>query len=416
MLNSQIIAELRNEILQRDEQAAEMLRELVSFPSVSGEEGPVQKKAAEMFSQLEGHTELIPMKEELRSDPKFASGISVSYEGRGQTRHVWPAGGDGKSLILCAHLDVVGPGDWAEAFQPRLDNGFLYGRGSIDDKASVVSAYLALQSMQKLGIIPQGRIEVHLTNEEEVGMAGALAFVRGGYKADGVLVLEPTDHDIYIANRGCLQFRMEVTGKQSHLGRKRQGVSAIEKAAKIITALVEYEDRLIAEGKDYPLFEKYEHPGQMNVGLIKGGDFFSTVPDLVNMEGGIGFLPSRSMEQVQAELAQVVAGLEDPWLDEHCRIIFDGLKNEPYEMPQNHPFTNALAETLARLNRPRPEIGGMMATCDARYYYNQGGMPSIIYGGKSFGRAHAKGERAEIADILETALDYAAFALHWTSG
>ena len=416
MLSPTDIAKLRNEIMQYTDLAADMLADLVSFPSVSGEEGPVQKRAAEFFGRLQGHCELIPMKEELRSDPKFASGINAPFEGREQTRFVWPADGPGQSLIMCAHLDVVGPGDWAEAFEPRLENGLLHGRGAIDDKASVISAYLAFQAMQKLGMAPQGRIELHLTNEEEVGMAGALAFVREGFKADGVLVLEPTDHNIYIANRGCLQFRMVITGRQAHLGRKREGVSAIEKAARIITALVEYEDRLIREGKGYPLFEKFEFPGQMNVGLIKGGDFFSTVADLVTMEGGIGFLPSRSMEEVQRELAEVVDSLDDPWLRDNCRIIFDGLKNEPYQMPLEHPFTDALVAALGQLERPRPEISGMMATCDARYYYNQGGMPSIIYGGKGFGLAHAKGEYAEIKDVLETALDYAVFALNWTAG
>ena len=414
MLESKIITELRNEIMRYTDQAAEMLADLVSIPSISGEENPVQQRAAEIFGQLQGHCELIPMKEDLRSDPDHASGIKVPYDGRVQTRYVSPDAGKGKSLILCAHLDVVGPGDWAEAFEPRLENGMLYGRGAVDDKASVVSAFLALQAMQQLGITPKGRIEVHLTNEEEVGMAGALAFVRGGFMADGVLVLEPTDHNIYIANRGCLQFRMEITGKQAHLGRKREGVSAIEKAASIITALVEYEDRLIAEGKGYPLFDKFEFPGQVNVGLINGGDFFSTVPDLVTMEGGIGFLPSRKMEQVQRELAEVVDGLNDPWLKDNCRLIFDGLKNEPFQMPLEHPFTNALKDTLRQLERPQPEVSGMMATCDARYYYNQGGMPSIIYGGKSFGLTHSKGEHAEIKDVLETALDYAVFALNWT--
>jgi acetylornithine deacetylase len=187
-----------------------------------------------------------------------------------------------------------------------------------------------------------------------------------------------------------------VEGKQAHLGKKRYGVNAIEKAAKIIEALVGYEDRLIDEGKGYPLFEKFEYPGQVNVGIIKGGDFFSTVPDLVTMDGGIGFLPMKTMAEVEKEFLDVIDKINDRWLKDHCRVDFNGLKNEPYQMPLSHPFTDALMETLHCLGR-NPEIGGMMATCDARFYFNQGGMPSIVYGGAN----------------LETAVDYAAFLIDW---
>jgi acetylornithine deacetylase len=403
---------LRENALACREEAKSMLLDLVSIQSISGQEGDAQKNLHGRFSALAGETFLIPMKESLRSDPKFASGIDVPFEGRPQTRYFWPGKGKGRSLIACAHVDVVGPGDWKDAFEPRVEGDRLYGRGATDDKAAIVSIFLAVKILQALGVRLLGDFEVHLTNEEEVGMAGALAFVREGFRADGVLVLEPTDHNIYIANRGCLQFKIHVEGKQAHLGKKRYGVNAIEKAAKIINALVEYEDRLIDEGKGYPLFEEFEYPGQVNVGIIKGGDFFSIVPDLVTMDGGIGFLPMKTMAQVEKEFLAVIDKIDDPWLKDHCRVEFNGLKNEPYQMPMSHSFTDALMETLHALGR-NPEIGGMMATCDARYYFNQGGMPSIVYGGANSNLSHAKNEYADIMDVLETAVDYAAFITDW---
>jgi acetylornithine deacetylase len=257
-----------------------------------------------------------------------------------------------------------------------------------------------------------GDVEVHLTNEEEVGMTGALAFVREGFRADGVLVLEPTDHKIYIAHRGCLQFTIHVEGKQAHLGNKRYGVNAIEKAAEVINAFVKYEDRLIEEGRGYPLFEGFEYPGQVNIGIIRGGDFFSTVPDAVTMEGGVGFLPLKTMEEVEKELKEVIHGIDDPWLRDHVRILFNGLKNDPYQMPMGHPLTEVLGRTLFFLGRS-PAVGGMMASCDARHYFNLGEMPAVIYGGKNSFLSHAKNEYAEISDVLETAFEYAAFLVDW---
>jgi acetylornithine deacetylase len=397
--------------MQRDE-AEKLLLQLVGIPSVSGSEGDMQRTLHALFSDLIGDVELIPMKESLREDPKFASGIRVPFEGRPQTRYLWKGSGGGRSLIACAHADVVGPGDWVDAFVPRVEGDMLYGRGAVDDKAAIVSLFLALKTLQTMGVRPAGDVEVHFTNEEEVGMAGALAFVREGFSADGVLVCEPTDHRIFVANRGALQFTIEVEGKQAHLGNKRYGVSAVEKAAVIINALVAYEDKLIEEGRNYPLFESYEYPGQVNVGIISGGDFFSIVPDRVVMEGGIGFLPNRTMEQVEKELHEVIGGIGDDWIVEHTLVKFEGIKNDPYEMPSGHPFTVALQTTLSRFGKTPPVLG-MMATCDARYYYNQGGMPSVVYGGKNSHQSHAKNEHADLADVLDTAAEYASFIVDW---
>jgi acetylornithine deacetylase/succinyl-diaminopimelate desuccinylase-like protein len=148
------------------------------------------------------------------------------------------------------------------------------------------------------------------------------------------------------------------------------------------------------------------------VGIIKGGDFFSIVPDLVTMEGGVGFLPNRAMTQVQGEIRAVIAAIDDAWIKDHVTVGFTGMKNDPYEMPQGHPLTEALVDTLKQFGRT-PEVLGMMATCDARYYYNQGGMASIVFGGMNNGQSHAKYEYAELPDILDTAAEYAAFFLDW---
>lgn len=412
MPRQSVIADLKAHLAAKHGAATDLLRRLVAIPSVSGSEGEIQRELHAVFSRLDGDTSLLPMPESLRSDPKFASGIAAPFEGRPQTRFFRRGAGGGKSLIACVHADVVGAGDWADAFTPRIEGDRLIGRGAVDDKAAIVSLFLAVEALQEMRVRLKGDLDLHFTNEEEVGMAGALAFVRAGIRADGVLVCEPTDHNIFIAHRGSLQFTVRVEGKQAHLGRKRYGVNAIEKAARVIDAFVAYEDRLIAEGKGYPLFEAFEYPGQVNVGIIKGGDFFSIVPDLVTMEGGVGFLPNRSMEQVQAELGEVIRQIDDPWIKDHTQISFHGLKNDPYEMPQGHPLTEALRASLKAFGR-NPKIGGMMATCDSRYYYNQGGLPTVICGGMNNNQAHAKGEYAEIPDVLDTTAEYAAFFLDW---
>ncbi len=413
MPDADCIRELKARLATKREDAANLLQQLVAIPSVSGCEGDIQRELHLLCARLHGETTHVPIPDSLRDDPKYASSINVPFAGRPQTRFRKPGSGGGRSLIANAHVDTVGTSGWPDAFTPRRDGDQVIGRGSVDDKGGIVALYLAVQALEEMHLRLKGDLELQFTNEEEVGMAGALAFVRAGFRADGVLVAETTGHDVYIAHRGSIQFKIDVEGIQVHMGMKRYGVNAIEKAAKIVTALVGYEDRLIAEGKEYQLFQPCEFPGQVNVSSINSGaDVFSMVPDRVTMQGAVGFLPSRTMEQVQAELADVIRSIDDPWMKDHAHLSFHGIKNDPYEMPPNHPLTNALIGTLQAFGRT-PKVLGMMATCDSRYYYNQGGMPTVIFGGNNNGQAHTIGEHIEISDVLATAAEYAGFFVDW---
>lgn len=118
------------------------------------------------------------------------------------------------------------------------------------------------------------------------------------------------------------------------------------------------------------------------------------------------------MKEAEQELRDVVLAIDDAWIREHTQVRYNGLKNEPYQMPPDHPFTDALRASLRTLG-VEPEVGAMMASTDGRYYYNQGGMPSVMYGGNGNGTSHARDEYAEIPDVLQTALEYAVLIADW---
>ena len=97
------IAAIKENLEKQGPKAEKLLSRLVAIPSVSGSEGEMQRALYELFSDLEGDAELVPMKESLREDPKFASGIQTPFDGRPQTRYQWKGTGGGRSLIFCAH-------------------------------------------------------------------------------------------------------------------------------------------------------------------------------------------------------------------------------------------------------------------------------------------------------------------------
>ena len=102
--------------------------------------------------------------------------------------------------------------------------------------------------------------QAHIVVEEEFGGNGALAMIRQGYKADAVLVAESTEMQIHPANRGAIWFRIEIEGLPRHMGRKHDGISAIDLSYKVIQALYEYEKLIIAEAPTTPVLSATPTP------------------------------------------------------------------------------------------------------------------------------------------------------------
>ncbi|HET9725271.1 MAG TPA: M20/M25/M40 family metallo-hydrolase, partial [Gemmatimonadales bacterium] len=128
----------------RDE--IDLLKALVSIPSVSGEEEPL----ARYVEQVAREWGLAVTRDEL------AVRVVVG------TR-------PGPSLALVSHLDVVPPGNgWTrEPFAPTFEGQRLYGRGSGDAKASVAAMLLAARDLADAGPPLVGRLLVLLGYGEE---------------------------------------------------------------------------------------------------------------------------------------------------------------------------------------------------------------------------------------------------------
>ena len=82
-----------------------------------------------------------------------------------------------------------------------------------------------------------------------------------------------------------------------------------------IAALEEERNQRITE----PLFQHIPIPIPINIGKIQGGDWPSSVADLVTMEGRLGVMPGETVEQAEKELENWMAGLgeKDEWFQEH---------------------------------------------------------------------------------------------------
>lgn len=404
---------LRDIIQQRSREAEDLLISLIKLPSVPGQEGDAIQLCSRAFESVGADCEMVPLSSDIIEDPEYSfPETPLDYADR-HNLVAWLGGrGGGRSAILQSHVDVVPASDWQDAFTPRIENGIIVGRGAVDAKGCVAAIWLAAAAVKDLAIELAGDVQCQIVVEEEVGGNGALALIRQGYTADVAVVSEGTRLAIHPSNRGALWFRIELEGLATHMGRKHEGVSAIELAFEVMKALQEYEERIVADSSGYPGFERYERPVQVNLGVMNAGTWPSMVPGHAVLEGGVGFLPNRTILQIKEELAELLQNIPNEWLRNHHKLSFPKLHNDSYETDFNHLGVQTLAAAVCDAGL-EPDVFGWNISCDARLYAKVGGMPTIVFGPGSITEAHAKNEKIETAQIAQAAEILARFIIRW---
>jgi acetylornithine deacetylase len=322
--------------------------------------------------------------------------------------------GGGRSLILQTHLDVVpeSEGQRYERIQDPARGEIIYARGSNDAKGQVAALLLVMRAFAHFGINLAGDLSLQLVTEEEVGGNGALAFIQAGHRADGVVVMEPSLAQIQPANRGAIWFQIGIEGVSMHMGRMHEGVSAIDKGIALIASFKEYEKELVAMSKGYHGFERYDHPVQLNVGMFQGGHWPSAVAGEAFIEGGVGFLPNKAMDDVRTDLERIVANHPDDWIRNHTTIAFDKLRNDSFEIPYDHPLPTTLHDSVLAAGM-ESEVFGWNVSCDARLYARVAGLPVVVFGPGDLATAHGPHEHIAVADIVDAACALTQFVQDW---
>lgn len=404
---------IRAAVEEKAAEAREFLTDLIRLESTSGSEIDAIHFSLGKFAQAGCECRLALISDDIKSDPEYSHPADpVFYEGRSNLVAYKRGKDEGRSLILQTHIDTVPAGDWEDAFVPREDGDVIYGRGACDAKGHIAAIWLAMAALEEAEIELKGEVQAQIVVEEEFGGNGALSMIRQGYKADAVVVMESTELQIHPANRGAIWFRIEIEGLPRHMGRKHEGISAIDLSYKVIQALYEYENRIIAESANYPGFERYTNPVQVNVGMLHSGEWPSMVAANAVIEGGVGFLPNRSMEQVRREVKEVIESVNDQWLREHYKLSFPKLHNDSYETDYSHPAVIAL-QNACKENGLNSEVFGWNVSCDARLYAKLGNMPTIVFGAGSILDAHARDEKIDFDDLVKSAEVIATFIAEW---
>ncbi len=390
----------------------EWLQEMIKFESIQGNEQGMQEYLHQLMEDLGFSPEYREIPDSIMDDPEYSHGENEqSYEGRYNIVDTWGRD-EGRSVIIQAHMDVVPGAEWKEAFQPRFDGTHVHGRGATDDKGQIVMMLMALKALKDVGFEPGGRIETQFVLEEETGGNGALALIRQGCSADAVIIGEGTLLNVFPANRGAIWFTLTTTGKSLHMGRRREGENAIEKMMDALYQILEYEKELVASSANYPLFERYEAPVQVCIGSIRGGSWPSMVAADCVVEGGVGFLPNTTMDQVKEGLEAAINRSNDEWLKSHYKLEYLKLHNDAYECDPNHPLVQGLNAAAIECGADS-EVYGWNVSCDARLYARLAGLTTMVFGPGTIADAHAAGEKVEWAEVVQATKALALALRRW---
>ncbi len=416
-------ASMRSEIVDRVERSfgeqCDFLLSLVSHRSLPGHEGSCQAFFAETCSNLGLEVELCEASPETVSRHPAYIDTGVPYGGRPNVIARRKGKGADRSLILNGHADVVSVepvSEWtADPWKGAIRGGLLYGRGASDMKGGLSANLFAVRALMDCGLEVRGDVILESVIEEELGgSGGTLACFLRGVTADAMIISEPSREGLWISHPGIKYFRVRVKGRPAHAARSHEGVNAAAKMVPIIRALGAL-DESRAHSLSYPLLQQETGRAcNLSIGIVRAGDWVSTVAGWAVIEGRIGFPPGERGEDVREEVARTIreATADDPWFDEHPAIVeWFGWDAEPWMEDEASPLVQALVPIAEGVFGGRPRITASSGGLDTRFG-TMFGVPSLAFGPKG-GNYHGVDEFVDLDSLKKVTQTLALFAADW---
>lgn len=301
-----------------------------------------------------------------------------------------PGSGGGRTLLLNAHLDTVGVDGMDAPFEPRIEDGRMHGRGTMDMKASLAACLLVLEDAARRGDLVGDVVLAAVSDEEHdsIGTRSALDDVR----ADVAVVTEPTDLAIHVAHRGFAVLEVTLEGRASHTSQPEAGVNALRHLGRLLTT-VEDRDATLRSADPHPLLSY----GSWQAVLASGGHELFTTPAHAVATIERRTVPGESAAQgAEAEATGMLDALRlaDPTLRATVRTL---VAREAFEAPPDSLATEAVAAAIRAVTGREPERSGAPYWTDAALI-EAAGIPTVLFGPVG-GGIHRPDEWVDLASV-----------------
>jgi len=315
--------------------------------------------------------------------------------------------GDGRTIALNAHGDVVPPGEgWTHPpYGADIVDGQMFGRATAVSKGDMASFTFAVRALESLGAPLKGSVELHFTYDEEFGgEVGPDWLLKNGLTKPDLMIAAGFSYQVVVAHNGCLQLEVTVHGDMAHAAIPDSGTDALQGAVQILSALYALNHDYLQVSSSV---EGITHP-YLNVGHIQGGTNTNVIPGTVVFKLDRRMIPEEDPTTVEASLRQTIAQAAASFqparggrqLKVDVRRLL--LSRAMVPLPGNQPLVEAIQKHgQAVFGEPIPAVGTPLYT-DVRLYVERG-IPGVIYGAgpRTVRESHAKraDERLDLDDL-----------------
>ncbi len=365
------------------------LRDIVAIPSTDGNIGAVARRVERELRAL-GFSEI-----------HYAPyGDIVARIGRGQ-----------RLILYDSHLDTVGVGDPNEWRHPpfggEIEDGVMYGRGTVDEKGSTPPMLYGLKIAQDLGLL-DGFTAYYFGSIEEwcEGLSARVFAETEQVRPDFVVIGEPTDLSVYRGQKGRCEFRVTARGRSAHGASPWLGDNAVYKMAELIRRIPELDARLPSD----PFLGR----GSIVVTHIESREAsFNAVPDrcsaVLDRRLTSGETADQALQAVRALFPSADFEIE---ILRYDRPSYNGYRREAeqifpaWSFEESHPIVRA-ALAASRALGLDSATGRWNFSTNGAYWAGVAGIPSVGFGPGAEEIVHTIDEHIRVHDLVRAAAWYA---------
>lgn len=300
-----------------------------------------------------------------------------------------------RAICLSAHSDTVHAVGSFGTPAVRRDEKRMYGPGVLDCKGGLVSAMLAMDSLQKCGY-KKRPVRLLVQSDEETGSkTSGLDTIKYICKraegAEAFINLEKYEKNkLILKTRGIIRFLFKIKGKARHSSQCFEGANAILEAAQKIIELEKYKDP-----------EKFT----CNCGIIKGGYTANSVAEECEFYADFRFSSEKMLEEVKS-IAERIA---DECKVAGCTCVLEQVSYRPaMELTkQNAELTERINQIFKEEGIPEHEPIEFLGGTDAAYI-TKCGIPCVDGLGTEGDHYHSLDEYIELDSLAGSAKKLAA--------
>jgi succinyl-diaminopimelate desuccinylase len=316
-----------------------------------------------------------------------------------------------RTIYFHGHFDVV-PVQSREQIRPRRENGAIVGRGTADMKGGLVSMLYGAAAAADLGLLRGGRIIFHLVCDEETGSLAGSSYLRNAGLIDpealAMVTAEPTGGAVWHASRGAITMRVEVRGREAHVGQAHLGENAFEKMIAIASPLADLSHRLLEKRTAFPVGSAAAAGSMLVVGGSAGaGANFNVVPGNAWFSIDRRFNPEEDLDE---EVARLTGTIEQAARDLGADISIELLQQAPSAgTGLDHPAAQTFSRCVAAVEGAEPRFMLCPGVLETRWYAELG-IPAFGYGAGRLEVSHGPDEYIDETAMRRCAAAYALFA------